>query len=272
MKIGVVSSGRDTVSLFKFLSRYENEYLIYVDQEYFPYWEKSFNFVIDRVGKIIEFLTEKWAETIIVDPVYELAIKYLCKDANVKILPLFQKYLSDYVFKYSLVWKLWVLTDFWSSQEVQGLLEKEEKWYKPTDEQKDIKKFSYPFHYRVKSTSSWVANIYDMWVHNPFLIRMLKNDLRYFKDAYVDSVLPMHYHYFRVQRTIKSFFNFNKTRFHDLSILEECFKNLVNNTWKWWTYSVYVWINQSSNFLTRDKQLMRNMQRWKNSTVNIEEI
>jgi hypothetical protein len=45
---------------------------------------------------------------------------------------------------------------------VQKLLENEEKEYKPTDEQKSIKKFSYPFHYRVKSASSWTRNINDL--------------------------------------------------------------------------------------------------------------
>ncbi len=55
----------------------------------------------------------------------------------------------------------------------------------------------------------------------------MKNNLRYFKDAYVDTMIPMHYQYFRMQRTIKSFFNFNKIRFHDLSVLESEFKKLV---------------------------------------------
>ena len=55
----------------------------------------------------------------------------------------------------------------------------------------------------------------------------MKNDLRYFKDAYVDTVLPMHYNYFRMQRAIKSFFNFHKIRFHDFSVVEECFRDLT---------------------------------------------
>lgn len=272
MKIGIISSWRDTLSLFKFLSSYDNEYLVYVDQEFFPYWEKSLDCVMDRIRRGWDFLTKKWAKLIILDPVYELALKYLWEDLKFKIMPLFQEYLKNYAFKYSLVWKIWVLTDFWSLPAVQNLLEKEEKDYLRTDEQKNIKKFSYPFHYRVKSTWSWVANIYDMWVHNPFLIRMLKNDLRYFKDAYIDTLLPMHYHYFRVQRTIKSFFNFNKTRFHDLSAVEECFKNLVENTEETWKYAVSLWINQPIDFLKRNRQLMRDMQRGKNVVVNIEEI
>lgn len=270
MKIGIISSGIDTLALFQFLTRYDNEYVIYCDQTNFPYWEKSLDFALTNIEKAGEFLIQKWAETIIVDPIYELALKYSDKNFWFKILPLFQKYLYKYAFKHSLVGKIWILSDSWSSLKVQNLLESEEKGYNPTDEQKSIKKFSYPFHYWVKSASSRVANINDLWVHNPYLIHTMKNDLRYFKDAYVDTLLPMHYHYFRMQRAIKSFFNFHKIRFHDLSVVEECFDNLVEKTDR--KYWVNVWINQPSEFLTRNKQLIWLMQRGKNVKVKIEEI
>ena len=270
MKIGIISSWIDTLALFQFLTRYDNEYIVYCDQTNFPYWEKSLEYALDTIEKAGEFLKDKWAEVVIIDPVYELALKYSDKKLWFEILPLFQEYLQEYGFKHSLVGKIWILSDFGSSSNVQELLEKEEKDYKPTDEQKSIKKFSYPFHYRVKSASSRTTNINDLWVHNPYLIRTMKNDLRYFKDAYVDTILPMHYHYFRMQRAIKSFFNFHKIRFYDLSVVEECFTKLVEKSdWKYW---VNVWINQPSKFLTRNKQLMWLMQRGKAIEVEIEEI
>jgi len=252
------------------LTRYDNEYLVYCDQTNFPYWEKSLDYVLECVEKAGDYLTKKWAEIIIVDPVYELALKYLDKKLWFRVLPLFQKCLHEYVFKHSLVGKIWVLSDFWSFWKVQGLLEREEEDYEPTDKQKSIKKFSYPFHYWVKLASSWVTNINDLGVHNPYLIRTMKNDLRYFKDAYVDTILPMHYHYFRMQRTIKSFFNFHKIKFHDFSVVEKCFNNLMEKSD--WKYGVNVWINQSSEFLTRNRQLRWLMQRWKLVEIEVEEI
>ena len=270
MKIGIVSSWIDTLVLFQFLNRYDNEYFVYCDQTNFPYWEKSLDFVLNNIEKAGEFLKDKWVEVIIMDPIYELALKFSDKKIWFKILLLFQEYLHEYAFKHSLVGKIWILSDFWSSSDAQNLCEKEAKIYEPTAEQKSIKKFSYPFHYWVKSASSRVANINDLWVHNPYLIRTMKNDLRYFKDAYVDTILPMHYHYFRMQRAIKSFFNFHKIRFHDFSVVEECFQNLVEKSS--WKYSVSVRINQPSEFLTRNKQLMWLMQRGKSVKVDIEEI
>ena len=270
MNVGIISSWVDSLCLFKFLARYDNEYLVYCDQTNFPYWEKSLDYVLDVIEKAGEFLTKKWAEMVIVDPVYELALKCSNKKFWFKIMPLFQRYLHDYAFKYSLVGKIWVLSDFWSNWKVQEYFEEEEKEYQLTDEQKSIKKFSYPFHYWVKSANSWVYNINDLWVHNPYLIRSMKNNLRYFKDAYIDTILPMHYQYFSMQRTIKSFFNFHKIRFHDLYVVEECFNSIVGKTaWKYW---VSVWTNQPSEFLTRNKQLMWLMQRGKSVNVNIEQI
>ena len=270
MKIGIISSGVDTLSLFRFLTRYDNEYLVYCDQTNFPYWEKSLDYVLDCIKKAGEFLTNKWAEVIVVDPIYELILKYSDRKLGFEILPLFQKYLYEYAFKYSLFGKIWILSDFGSSWNVQELFEKEEKNYNPTEEQRSIKKFSYPFHYRVKFASSWVYNINDLWVHSPYLIRSMKNDLRYFKDAYVDTILPMNYCYFSMQRAIKSFFNFHKIRFHDLSVLEGCFNSLIEKSN--WKYGVSVWINQPSMFLTRNKQLMWLMQRGKSVEIKIEKI
>ena len=270
MNIGVISSWVDTLALFQFLARYDHQYFVYCDQEYFPYWEKSLDFVLNRIENIWKILKEKWVDVIIVDPIYELALKYEKKNIWLDVLPLFQRYLHDYAFKYSLVGKIWILSDFWSVKNVQNFFEMVEKCYEPTEEQKSIKKFNYPFHYWVKSMSSWVRNINDLWVHNPFLIRTMKNDLRYFKDAYVDTILPMHYNYFCMQRSIKSFFNFHKIRFHDFSVVETCFDNLVGNkSEKYW---VNILVNQPSDLITRYKHLIWMMQRWKSIKLDIEEI
>jgi hypothetical protein len=43
---------------------------------------------------------------VVVDPVYELALKYSDKKISFKILPLFQEYLQEYAFKHSLVGKV----------------------------------------------------------------------------------------------------------------------------------------------------------------------
>jgi len=97
-------------------------------------------------------------------------------------------------------------------------------------------------------------------VHNPYLIKTMKNDLRYFKDARIDSFVPMHYRMFEMQRSIKSCFNAHKIRFHDFSFLEESFKILTEKEEKS-EYSLTIYSNQSESFLTQEKKLLRRITR-----------
>lgn len=159
------------------------------------------------------------------------------------------------------------MTDFGSEDRVQKLLENVAKNYQPTANQKNIKSFSFPFHYRRKVAEARPAGIADLGVHNPYLIRTLKNDLRYFKDANVDTLLPMHYQYFSMQRTIKAFFNFNKIRFHDLSVIEDCFQRLTKGQES--EYSVKVWTNQDPKFLLKEKELVWLLERGKGVKMEV---
>ncbi|MDR0860973.1 MAG: hypothetical protein LBO09_08670 [Candidatus Peribacteria bacterium] len=122
----------------------------------------------------------------------------------------------------------------------------------------------------MKSANARPAGIGDLGVHNPYLIRTLKNDLRYFKDANIDTLLPMHYQYFRMQRTIKAFFNFNKIRFHDLSVIEECFQRLTKGQES--EYNVKIWTNQDPKFLMKEKELIWLLGRGKNVELKVERV
>ena len=104
MKIGVVSSGNDTLALRKVLTKYSHEYLVYHDQTFFPFGTKDVDTVKEEIKKAVFFLVSQGAEKVILDPVYEL----LClQDEALKerIFPLFQTYLQ-YAFPYSLVGKI----------------------------------------------------------------------------------------------------------------------------------------------------------------------
>ena len=104
MKIGIISNGNETLALFKVLTKYSHEYLIYHDQTHFPFGTKNLDFtIIEEIKRGIAFLVSQGAEKVIVDPVYELA---LCGEGNEVVLPLFRTYLQEYAFRYSLVGKI----------------------------------------------------------------------------------------------------------------------------------------------------------------------
>ena len=169
------------------------------------------------------------------------------------IFPLFTEYCL-FAFFHSLVGKIGLLCEAGTFVQAQHIVNGLEQHYTPTEAQRKTKKFRFPFDYRVKVAGPWTFGIQQLGVHNPYLIRTLKNDLRYFKDAMVDTIIPLYYHHFRMQRTMKAFFQSKKIRFWDLSYLTECFKKLTEGRED--TYMVQVWTNQSSAFLEQEKELM----------------
>ncbi|MDR2540657.1 MAG: hypothetical protein LBD11_02485 [Candidatus Peribacteria bacterium] len=53
MKIGLISSGNDTLSLWKVLTKFDHEYLVYHDQLHFPFGEKEVNFIVEEIKKAV---------------------------------------------------------------------------------------------------------------------------------------------------------------------------------------------------------------------------
>ena len=74
MKVGIVSSWMETLSLFSFLTRYNHEYVVYYDSLNAPYWAKNFSSSLAMVKQWVDWLKKEWVEKIIVPPVYELAL------------------------------------------------------------------------------------------------------------------------------------------------------------------------------------------------------
>jgi len=259
MKIGIVTSWNDNLALFKFLSKYDHEYFVYYDFCNRTYWDKDFDYVKKEIAKWIEFLKSQWVEKIILPPTFELEF-----DEEI-IFPLFQEYILEYWFRYSLVGKIGLFWDFVDIQRAQELLQKIEKKYTLTDHQKNIKKFSSPFSYWTKEVNLRKYYLTNLSYSDFMVNKVIKFDLRYFKDAGVDTVLPLNYWYFNYEKTISKYFNFHKTRFHKVEKVEECFVKLVEK--KSEEYSVKVFFTWHIEFLKREKRLLRLLQRWKSSEI-----
>jgi len=113
MKIGVVGSGNDMLVLFRELHKYQHQYFVVYDFLYWPYGDKGFEFVLERVKYRVEELVKQGVERVIVPPVYELALR---SDVNFAyrsmILPLFYNYLMEQCFAGALVGKVGLIGDF----------------------------------------------------------------------------------------------------------------------------------------------------------------
>jgi hypothetical protein len=133
-----------------------------------------------------------------------------------KILPLFTNYLLDHCFAKSLIGKIGFVGDFSDLEKGQELLQFVEKKYTRSEHQSATKKFPDNFSYWAKEVSSWKYFLSVFSYSNYMVNKQVKLDLRYFKDANVDTLIPLNYGYFHFQKTIGNIFNFKKTRFHTL--------------------------------------------------------
>lgn len=273
MKIGIITSGNDTIALFKFLHKYDNEYIIYYDFLNRSYGDKPFNYSFEEIKKWIWFLIKKWVQKIILPPLYELAIHNHVWNEKIwkYILPLFQNYLHNYCFKFSLVGKIWFFWDYADIEEGQKLLIQEEKKYKLTEHQKNIKKFHFPFKYRSKET--WLRKYYmNVFSYSsPMVNKVIKHDLKYFKDASIDTAIPLNYGYFNYQKTISKFFNYKKIRFHKIQNIEQIFKESINLE-KNKTFKVNIYYTWHINPIIKNKKILWMLQRWEKNKIHVEEI
>ena len=269
MKIGVVTAGNENLTLFKFLNKFDHQYHIYYDQLNWPYGDNDFDESKKKIESWIKYLINKWVDKIILSPVYELdfiqAKKY--KD---KILPIFSGYLDQIVLPSSLVWKIWLFWNFADMQVAQKLMEKYSENFKLTENQKKIKKFNFPFKFWCKEVQMWQYFARKLSFSSLMTNRIIKFDLRYFKDANVDTLIPFDYWYFNYQKTIVKFFNQKKQKFHKIEKLGEVFDKLdLEQDQK---YSVNMYVNWHKEFVEREKRVLWNLQKWKNVELVFEKI
>ena len=139
-----------------------------------------------------------------------------------------------------------------------------------TENQRGIKKFHFPFVWRGKEVRLWRFLLEHLSWSNPLVNTLIKNDLKYFKNAGVDTLIPMNYSYFLVQKTIQHVFNFNKTRFHTIEKLETIFQKLV--IVKSSDYKVSIFHTGHGNFLTRNKRLLWLLDNGKSKKLEISKV
>lgn len=270
MKIWIISSWNENLSLFIWLQKYNHSYFVYYDQISWPYGDKDISFVERKVEKAIEFLLAKWVEKVIVSPIVELYFLQNNKFQDI-ILPLFSQYLLNYCFTYSLVGKIGVIWDYLDISLSQKLLSNFSEKYKLSDNQKNIRKFKFPFSYWTKEVPMWKYFLTTLSYSNYMVNKVTKFDLRYFKDSNVDTLIPMSYSYFNFQSTISRYFNFNKCRFHKFQSIQTIMDDLlISDQSK--KYGVTIFANGHAEFVKREKRLLWLLQKWKEIVVDFQNI
>jgi len=195
MKIGIFTSGLENLSLLKILKQYNIDIVVYMNQDAWPLEDKSERFQEKYIKKWIARLQKEWVDKIILHPMWEL--KYRDKDF---VFSLYQN-LIDQTLKYSIVWKIWL---FWNDLDlnfIENYLQKYIKNYKKTDRQNYNKKFNCCKFYK-KDISVWKYNTIVLSKRNWMLRKLIKTDLRYFFDCWVDSILPTTYDIYNFENIV----------------------------------------------------------------------
>ncbi len=234
MHIWIISAGTENLVLMRFLQRFDCTYSVLLDSAYRPYGDKDTDVLLLRYVKLIETLIKKWADYVIVHPIYEMRLLQNIDNPAIGlvkkyILPLFGSYLHTFCLWESLIWKIWCLWTTWDIIHTQNLIQNEIKNYTLSDKQTNTKRFHTQFAFRTKTVPLRNYMLTSLSPREYFANTVIKFDCRYFKDAGVDTIIPLQYSYFLYQKTITNFFNQNKQKFHWLQKVEQCFETVATH-------------------------------------------
>jgi hypothetical protein len=110
-----------------------------------------------------------------------------------KILPIFKKYVL-YALYYSLVGKIGFVGDLLDKENFQNLFyEKILSEYVFNPIQQKIKKFNKNFPIWIKVVPMWKYYLMQFGARDRMVRKTIKTDLKYFKDADVDTLIPLNW-------------------------------------------------------------------------------
>lgn len=237
MHFGIITAGNENLILCKYLNELGCTYTIWYDSLFWPYDDKPFAIVKDRILAGIKFLQQQNVSNIIIHPIFELLLienkeKVKTDENNISrdffknpfgIVPLFHFYLYMYCFKYSLVGKIGIVWTHLDIMLAQDFFKKKALLYQLTENQKNTKKFHSSFSYWCKSVSLRNYLLRTLVPRNYLLTHIVKHDCKYFKDANVDTLIPLQYSYFCFEKYLRHYIR--KMRFHGSDAIKVLLQN-----------------------------------------------
>lgn len=276
--ICIISSWTENLNIIKLCQRLSLQHNVVLDSMFWPHQDKEIESTKTRVIKIMDYMSTQWATHFILSPSIELKLlktnsTFKIQDSKFIILPLFTNYLN-YCLQHSLVGKIGFVWWYADVSQIESLFENIADEYQPTEIQKNIKKFQQPLAKRTKDTSMRWYFARSFSPRNMMINKTIKFDLRYFKDANVDTIIPLDYSYFNFQKTITSFFNPKKQKFHTRDILQTLFSNIVEQQ-SLSTYTstqITIYHTWSLHLISQDKKWERLLSQWQQKTIEYTHI
>lgn len=269
MKIWILTSSPDNLYLFHFLHEYNFSYHIWYDQEWWHRGDKTPEFVQKRIEWGLDHLIAQWVDKCILPPSRELVFLSTEKYKNY-VFPLFSDYISQQVLPWSRIGKIGLVGDWsdlqWANQDA---LKKLCANYTLNDKQQNIKWFHQPLAYWSKQTPLRKHFLVSLGRKDRMMHNVVKHDLRYFTDAWVDTLIPLNYGYFAYDVTIAKFFLKKKCRWHGIKKLATVFASLVKE-YKQTDYAVSISHTGTLAQLQAEKKWMWLLEKGKSVEIIIE--
>lgn len=265
MRIWVVMSWYEMIPMIQVLQQYNHTYHIFVDWAYWPWLHKSFALQKERALFAMHSLEEK-VDAFIVPPSIELA---LLKTWNTikPILPIFQTYITQHVLPYSLVGKLWLLCshthmyDTDCSTLLDGYLHTVATSHELTKNQSFISSFHTSFPFWKKDVAMWMYFLWQYGNRHWMVRKTIKHDLRYFFDAWVDTLVPMDWWFLSYESVLSSRTKRKKIRFHGKNALTEVCQQYVDTAHDH-TYALRAYTTDTQCPLSREKKYQLLLSKW----------
>ncbi len=288
--------------LMEVLNQYEHDYHIFCDWQMRPRGDKQPDLRRERTKEALSYLANK-VDAVILPPSLELQLSGYstgkdhpqwvnniaggketikidptssAENASPTILPLFHNYLMEHAFKYSIVWKLWLLCEYADLDEAEELIKNVAKEYTSTANQAELwKKFHQPFALWNKNVRMRNYFLTTYGKRDPMVRGTLKHDLRYFQDAAVDTLIPMSRWFLFYQRLIAQRTNRKKIRFHWLGAVKSSFETLVSESKSpssKTSYAVTLHCTDTTQVLLGEKKWKRVLERGGKCPIEIKKV
>lgn len=249
--IWIITSWVENYKLIQLCQEHHLPYIVFADTLYRPYQDRSDEFLLERFEFLANKAQEAWCTQLLVSPRLELLVDP--NNSPLPVISLFHSYLH-YAFQRSLIGKIGYFGGYYDISYINTHHKNLASSYILTDTQRQIKKFLSPLRKWTKDTSMWTFFLRLFSKRQMMINKIIKFDLRYFKDANIDTLIPLSYEYFNYQTTITHFFNQKKQKFHKRDVVRELFGELVKDmTFDTLSSTCYIYISGSPHFLQQKR-------------------
>lgn len=230
--IGVIGTGLEQINIIQSLLLLEQDFCIIADMDSRPLQDRSVAYNAERIEKLLQYATTIGCTHSIINPSQELAVVYDNIDKHwQQILPIYNHYLT-YNLQHSLVGKIGFIWWYADIQTIERIRPHIQHQFVPTDSQLNIKKFHNPLCKWTKETNLRELIKTSRNNRKLFSNTIIKHDLRYFKDANVDTIIPLNYGYLEYEKTIRHYCNPKKQKFHTNRDLHHIIRDIVAPLWQ----------------------------------------